>query len=422
MPKFFTDREIRALKPRDKEYILSEGHGFIIRVLPTGAKIWVYKYKRDDRSRKITLGNYPDMSLAEARDKFATARRMVREGIDPAAPPPDPEPQTEAMTVKALADKWIKWSQHHHAPKWANTLKLALNKDILPQYGHRLAEEIRRSDAMKILEAKAASAPGQARNLHKALRGMWQYGVEYELVEHNPFAEIRAVKRIPAMKQKNRERVLSDDEIKYIWERIDEGGGSDSTRRALKVMLLSGQRNGEVAGMHSSEIQIGVGKPRCQQCRRCGWWTIPEERRQGNKGGTHRVYLSPLALEIIGDHQGYKFPGDTPEKPITANAVNYHVRREVVATGKLAFYGLTRWTPHDLRRTCGTGVRKMGASRDTMDLILGHKTGGVTGVYDLYEGDTEKEKWLTDWGIHILNLISSHDNDCVSPIKPVFSS
>jgi len=90
---------------------------------------------------------------------------------------------------------------------------------------------------------------------------MWQYGVERELVEFNPFAEIRAARSIPAMKQESRERILNDDEIKILWAAIDQGGGSDSTRRALKLMLLTGQRSGEVCGMHSRESRSESGGP-----------------------------------------------------------------------------------------------------------------------------------------------------------------
>lgn len=313
---------------------------------------------------------------------------MVRQGLNPAEPPSNPIVPAQ-LTVQALAELWLKWSGEHHSPRWANTLKLALEKDFLPIYGHKFAAEIRRRDAVAILEAKAKTAPGQAVNLHKALRGMFQYGVERELVEHNPFAEIRATRTIPAMKQVARERILSDNEIRHLWTAIDQGGGADSTRRALKVMLLTGQRSGEVCGMHRREIEHEWTG---------WWWTIPAARRHGNKGGEHRVYLSALAMQLIDGWDGFIFPGDTMDRPVTANSVNHHVRRVVPATGKTAYYGLERWTPHDLRRTAATGFRRLGATRGDMDLILGHKVGGVTGVYDRYEGDAEKERWLTAWG------------------------
>lgn len=403
----FTVKWLNALKPAEKELTWTESHGFTIRLLPSGVKTWWYFYTINGKRRKMNLGNYPSVSLEEARRRHREALTLVDNGVDPQLLPPPPEPEPEALTLKELAKKWFEdWSAGNHSAKWTNTLRLAVEKDVLPTYGHRLASDIRRRDAVAILEEKAATAPGQAVNLHKALRGMFQYAVERELVEYNPFSEIRAARSIPAMKQTARERVLSDEEIKYLWTAIYQGGGSDSTQRALKIMLLTGQRNGEVCGMHRREIQIGTGKPRCLECRRCGWWTIPGDRRQGNKGGQHRVFLSPQVLQLIGDRQGYIFPGDTDESPISPNSVNHHVRRVVPATGKTPYYGLPRWTPHDLRRTCSTGIRRCGGHRDDMDLILGHRVGGVTGVYDRYEGDAEKERWLTAWGEYIQKLVS----------------
>jgi len=396
----FTVKWLNALKPSAKETTWTEGQGLTLRVLPSGVKTWWYLYSINGKRRKMNLGGYPHVSLEEARRKHREAINQVTDGVDPQYIPPVQEvvPEPEQLTMSVLAELWAtKWSQKHHSAKWANTLKLALEKDILPIYGNRLASEIRRRDAVAILEEKAATAPGQAVNLHKALRGMFQYAVERELVEYNPFSEIRATRVIPAMRQTARERVLSDDEINYLWKAIDEGGGSDSTQRALKVMLLTGQRNGEVCGMHRREIEHEWTG---------WWWTIPKERRQGNKGGEHRVFLSPQVLQLIGDRQGYIFPGDTGDAPVSPNSINHHVRRVVPATGKTAYYGLQRWTPHDLRRTCGTGIRRCGGKRDDMNLILGHVVGGVTGVYDRYEGDAEKERWLTAWGEYIQRLVS----------------
>jgi len=112
-------------------------------------------------------------------------------------------------------------------------------------------------------------------------------------------------------------------------------------------------------------------------------------------------------MQLIDGWEGFVFPGDRPDSPITANSVNHHVRRSVAATGKTPYYGLERWTPHDLRRTAATGFRRLGATRDEMDLILGHRAGGVTGVYDRHSGEAEKERWLTAWGEHIQSLVAT---------------
>lgn len=401
----FTERWLQSLKPKEKDYTHSEGHGFTIRILPSGVKTFWFLYTLAGARRKLNLGIYPDISLADARDKHAKARLLVRQNIDPSEPPPPQVPEPEALTIQALADLWFKWSKENHVPKWANTLKLALEKDVLPTLGARLASEIRRRDAMTILESKAHSAPGQARNLHKALRGMWEYGKDWELVEYNPFAEIKVSKSIPNMKQGKRKRHLLDDEIRTVWKAIDEGGGSDSTRRALKLILVTGQRPSEVSEMHSREIQIGIGKPRCQECRMCGWWTIPDERRLGNKGGEHHVFLSNLSMKLIGKTEGFIFPGNDPLLPITENSVACHVRREVKNTGKKSYYGLPRWTPHDLRRTATTGMGRIGALPAEVEMVAGHALPGVAGVYNLHRYAREKQKWLTKWAEHLEELI-----------------
>lgn len=403
-----TELKVKNVKPRKNEYYIREGRGFVLRVRTTGAKSFYYIFDLSGKRCRMLLGQYPIVSLSEARTKHLDALLAVGRGEDPRiVVTPEQIPLPEELTVQALADLWAKWSKDNHTAKWANTLSLTLKKDFLPTYGNRLATEIRRRDAVAILEAKAQFTPGQATNLHKALRGMWQYALERELVEYNPFGELNAAKVIPSMKLKSRERILTDDEILFLWSDIEKSGGSDSTRRALKLMLVTGQRSGEVCGMHNGEILIGVGKPFCKECRRCGWWTIPANRRQGNKGGEHRVYLTPLAFKLIGDQQEYIFPNDTStnSKPISPNSVNHHVRRNVSSTGKIPYYGLPRWTPHDLRRTCSTGVRRLGACRDSMNLILGHSVGGISGIYDRYEGNAEKIKWLTNWSEHLVQLI-----------------
>ena len=126
----------------------------------------------------------------------------------------------------------------------------------------------------------------------------------------------------------------------------------------------------------------------------------------GEQGGEHRVFLSPQAMQLIGDRDGYIFPGDVDTTAISANSVNYYVRRFVPTTDKTPYYGLPRWPPHDLRRTCGTGIRRCGGSRDDMDLVLGHVAGGVTEVYDRHTGEAKKQRWLTAWGEYIRQITS----------------
>lgn len=405
--KLFTERDIRSLKPRKKEYILSEGHGFVIRVLPTGAKIWMYKYRRDGKTHKLTIGNYPDTSLADARDKFSAARLVVRQGGDPASPPPAPGLQAapETLTVAKLAEKWLEdWSKEHHTSRVHYNNRKALESGVLVAWGDRPAAEIKRRDVIELLRNKAKTTPSQADNIRKALRSIYDYAVEEELLEYNP-VEIKVARTIPSLIRPSRDRVLSEKEIRHLWHAIDVGGGSEGTRRALKLILVTGQRPGEVGGMHSDEIEIGIGKPHCDLCRRCGWWTIPKERMK--EGKEQRIYLSALAMFLIGGRKGYICCGfDEGEAALTANTMAYHVRRNVLSTGKEAYYGLPRWTPHDLRRTAGTLINKLGSGNEIMNAILAHSVPGVTGIYNRHTYDAAKQTWLTAWSEYLQQLVA----------------
>lgn len=171
---------------------------------------------------------------------------------------------------------------------------------MISAWGPRPAKDIRRRDAVLLLETVAKRAPGQARNVQKAAQGMFNYAVERELLDYNPFAEIRVSRTIPAMKQRSRKRTLTDQEIRHIWTAIDKGGGSDGTKRALKLILVTGQRPGEVCGLHTKEIDAQ-------------WWSIPRERikTREKRDEDHRVFLSPLARQIIGDVKGSLPPRQT---------------------------------------------------------------------------------------------------------------
>lgn len=397
-PGPFTDRFIKSLKPESEMYQVREGRGFAIRVLPTGVKTWYYIYTFNGKRRQLNLGNYPDKSLEEAHKVYLESAALVKNGVDPMDKPvaADPPPPQVELTVRRLAvDLYLdEWSKIHHSERWHYNNKKALEADVLPAWGDRLAADIRRKDAVEILELVAKRAPGQARNVLKAARGMYTYAVDRELLEYNPFADIKISRTIPKMQPMSRDRELSEKEIKHLWNAIDEGGGSDGTKRALKLILITGQRPGEVVGMHRREIE---GK----------WWTIPWERIKTRKRRQedHRIYLSPLAMSLIGDGKGFIFSDPSGENSMTENALSHHVRKDIPDTVKRPYYGLPRWTPHDLRRTAATRLSKIGASDEIIDVILNHAKKGVSGIYNRNKYDKEKQQWLTKWSQHLEKLL-----------------
>jgi integrase len=389
---------VKAAKPRETEYLLADGRqGLYLRVLPSGTKSWIYKYKLDDKARKYSLGVFPDLGLADARDAHAAARLIVRKGQDPAEPPP---PNPDELTIAKLIETYKKYSKENKAEKTSSLEGWGLDKYVLPFLGKRLAKEIRRADAIKLIES--IGKDGMAAQILKHARAMFTYALNREYVEYNPFSSIASA--VPAIKRSSRSRILEDSEIKHLWAELTNitDPRSLESRRALLLILTTGQRPEEVTGLHSREIQIGVDKQRCKICRRCGWWTIPWERikTRSTRKEDHRLFLSPLALRLIGDGAGNIFKGPRDEiKPLQRQALSHYVVDHKQ-------FNLPHWTPHDLRRSCATGLARIGCPDEIIDAILNHAKKGIIGIYNQYKYDKEKENWLIKWSDH-LHLISN---------------
>ena len=184
----FTDRDIASLKPEEKEYWLREGMGFSLRVLPSGEKLWYYIYTFQGRKRFMRLGkgNYPEVSLADARGKFDIAKVKVKNGIDPLSE----EQQTEqehrlASTVALLAKEYIeKWAKPRKR-SWEGDQR-TLNVEIIPKWGKRKAKDIKRRDVVLLLEEIAERAPIMANRTRALLSKMFNFAIEREIVENNP--------------------------------------------------------------------------------------------------------------------------------------------------------------------------------------------------------------------------------------------
>lgn len=394
-------KTVQCAKAKDKEYMLADGRtGLFLRILPTGGKSWIYRYTLPDgRRRKIALGLYPELSLADAREAHSQAKQLVRRGIDPAAPPTlkiVPEQTTVADLIKLYLS-----GSGHLSPKTLAENKRTLEKYVEPILGQRPAKEIRRPDAIALVE-RYTDTPGQARAVMKIARAMFTWALHREYVDFNPFAHVVAA--VPAIKARSKSRALSDEEIKHVWQALlaENDPRSLSTRRALMAILVTGQRPEEVTSSTLEEIAVGVkNKPTCKTCRRCGWWTIPWQRikTRNRREENHRVYLTALALEIVSDVQGGSIYTNARGTALARHALSHYVNDRKC-------WGLDKWTPHDLRRTAATGLSRLGCPDEVIDAILNHAKKGIIGVYNQNKYDAEKQKWLTAWSEHLYGLIS----------------
>jgi integrase len=381
----FTDRYIQSLQPKDKPYRVVEARGFCVRVLPSGTKSFGYRFTFSGKKQELSLGVYPDVSLKTAREKYQAAYTKLKNGIDPRYVGPAPT-APEALTFRHFCTEYLEWSKQHHSSAWSNTLEKALDKDVLQVWGNKAIQDISRRDAIVLLETIAKRAPGQTANVHKALSGVFEYAVQRDDLNANPV--LRMSKAVPNLKYTPKDRVLTEDEIRTIWHSLDD----TPIARALKLILVTAQRPGEVAGLPSTELTIGVGQPLCKTCRRCGWWTLPKERAEKGKGD-HMIYLSPTSLELMYETEG-------PIFDVQRNSLS-----QLVSRGK-KYFGLPAWTPHDLRRTARTFMAKIGVPDEHAEAIINHAKQGMVKVYNKYEYQEEKKAALLKWEAELLRIVS----------------
>jgi integrase len=391
----FTVRGIAALKPKANRYdvLESDGHGFGIRVAPSGRKSWIYLYHHGGRLRRMTLGTYPNMTLADAHKAHAAARAAVKQGEDPAAKHVQARHEAlHAPTVEKLAHEYLERWAKPHKRSWREDERM-LTKDVLPVWGRRKATEIRRRDVIALLDGiHDRGAPIQANRTLACTRKMYNFALQRDLIESNPCMLIKA----PG-KEHRRDRILSADEIYRFWTGLANAPMWPGTALVLKFQLVTTQRKGEIISMRWEDISNDV-------------WTIPAEHARN--GLPHRVLLLTLASQLLsqakqlGDSP-WVFPGRKPSTHISGDSVSYALyrNREVL--------GLTDLTPHDLQRTAASHMTGMGISRLVVAKILNHVESGITAVYDRHSYDAEKRQALNAWGRKLRSIIDKDFNNVV---------
>jgi integrase len=274
-------------------------------------------------------------------------------------------------TIAALAEVYIKACQ---GKRTAKEIERRLRKDVLPIIGHIPLRDLHRRDVIRVLDAKS-DAPISARKAYDDIRAMIGWAVTRGDLDHNPVEGMQG----PA-NSKARERVLTDKEIRALWQ----ADFSPCCHQVLKFCLVTAQRLGEVTGLQRSELNLD---------RRL--WDIPGSRTKN--GHPHTVPLSPLAMEII--EAGSKGNRVFPIKSVSVSqAVNG------------AQLGLAHWTAHDLRRTALTHMAQLGVAPIVLGHIANHRTttkAGITlGVYVQHQYEKEKRQALELWADRLEGIIS----------------
>jgi integrase len=368
-----TVKDVENKRPTSERREIPDDYmrGLYLIVQPTGAKSWAVRYRHGGKSAKHTIGPYPAFGLKEARNAAAEVLRAVAEGRSPK--------QRQVGTVAEAVEQFLTRHGKHYRPKPLYEATRRLQLYVVDNWGARKLDSMTRADVRAMLDE--IEAPIAANRVHSIVRKFFNWAVENDLIANSPVAGVRAPNP-----ETSRDRILTDEELKAVWRATEKEGHPFGT--VLQVLILTGQRRSEVAGMMWSEVDLEAGT-----------WTLPRERVKNDR--RHEVPLSRQAVAIlkriprIGDKYVFTLNGTAPYNGFKAKER---------FDGAL---GIAPWTVHDLRRTAASGMAKLGISLVVIEKVLNHVSGslaGIVGVYQRHEFAEEKRAALHRWADHVERL------------------
>jgi len=384
-----TDIKLRALKPREKPYIVTDQGGLCVEVLPTGSIVWRYRYRFNGKREKLTLDTYPDLSLKAARVQHARYRAMVADGRNPtrekqAARTAD----NEAESFKEFAEEWLR--DNGHGEKWHKTQAYWLNLDVYPAIGSRKLRDINAADVLTLLDAiKKRGSPQSALRVRGIIKQVFDHAIGRQRATFNPATQIPS--RV-IHKPRSRDRTLSERELREFLAALDACKAAKTNKLALRLILLTMVRKGELRFAKWDHIDFEKAE-----------WSIPETKN----GKPHLVYLSKQALAILtnlkqlaSDSEWVVPSAHARRKPAgesTLNSVLTGIELAKLRDGKT----WVKFAPHDLRRTASTLLHEQGFDPLVVEKALNHSVRGVAGVYNRAQYADQRKKMLQHWSDYI---------------------
>jgi integrase len=373
-----TDAWLRAVKPPASGRIEvrdSRVHGLIVRITSTGAISYSARRCIAGRHSRITVGKWP-MGIAEARRLAMGTIIDMQKGADPVAEARAAQaPPVVLPTVAQRLDAWQAARGGAWALRHAHEVARVARVDIIPKLGARALIETTRADWVALVAAKQTTAPAMASLLYRTISAFLNFAEASGWIEHAPLPRRGGVLLAPGPRA--RERVLTDAELVRVWHGADSL--SARGRALVRLLILSGARLNEVAGMREAEID-----------RAEGVWRLPGARAKNGQG--YAIPLSSLALAEIDRCHCQPRTGALSK-----------LKRQLDEAG-----GVSDWRLHDLRRTVRTGLSKLGVRREIAEAAINHVGGrsGLVGTYDRHDYAVEAADALRQWQVHVEGLVA----------------
>jgi len=436
MPKSvlrLTSTYLESLKPEAKPRDVGDPavRGLLIRIWPWGTRNWLFRYNWKKARVRISLGNFPERSLAQARELALEYRGLLKGGIDPRAadrvvvignravrpnggpmePPgveaalfpaekdaPDefdalldsPEIELDAHSFKFLLREFYR-RQVLPNRKQPSYVRRILKAELFPVWKDRDARTIKPREVIALLDTVVdRGSRVMANRIASVLSQLFIYGIHRDIVEDSP---VKLLGR-PGGKEKRRRRALTPSEIQAFVQKIDVACRSRRKARALMVLLLTLQRRSELGLAKWSEFDFGKKT-----------WLIPEQHTK--KGRAQLVPLSDWAIEELAalkrmsGKSRFVFPSSRSDRPANPKLITRSVARSLHRFKKI---GVEAFRLHDLRRTGRTGLARLKVDRDIAKKVLNQLRDEMDETYDVFEYYAEKRAALEAWEKYLIEL------------------
>ena len=405
-----TDVRIRNTKPREKPYKLSDGQGLFLLISPNGKKWWRVKYRLGGKEKSLSLGDYPSMSLAEAREQCDDARKKIKNGTDPSAERQARKvAQTEqlehdANTFEVVARQWHRKFLNTWVPSHAATILARLQSDVFPYIGNRPVSDVNAPELLTVLRRiEDRGALETAHRVKVTCGHVFRYAIaDGRRTEHNPVPDLKD--SLPPVKKQHLASITDPKEVAGLMRAIDGYSGSFVTRCALQFAPLVFVRPGELRQAEWTEVDFGVSE-----------WNIPAPRMKMKQA--HLVPLSQQAMAILRDLHNltgngrYVFPGERSyTRPMSENAINAALRR--------MGYAKDQMTGHGFRAMARTILDEVLHVRvDFIEHQLAHAVKDPNGrAYNRTSHLPERRHMMQQWADYLDQL---RDGAKVSPLRSV---
>ena len=359
--------------------------GFGVKVTPTGRKVFIVLYRTGgagSKLRKYTIGRNGRVTLHQARVAAQKVFAAKLDGRDPAAEKRDAKRRVAADRVEDLLEMFF--AQRLSQNRSGGEISRLLRREVGRSWADRSIHEITKRDVVEVVTAiEQRGAPVAANKTLKSIKTFLRWCVGRAVLDQSPAEGVP----LPA-KEVARDRVLDDEELARVILAARQIGGAYGG--IVEFLTLTGQRREEVARLQREELDLA------QRI-----WTIPKSRTKNAKA--HVVHLSEQSIAALkrGDQPGpyvFSILGTKPFQEFS------RAKRRLDQLS-----GVTGWRLHDLRRTCVSGMARLGIAPHVADKILNHQSGtisGVAAVYQRHEFFSERQEALEQWGIHVARIVA----------------